>query len=442
MVLELAHIQLPIIRNYGAEHGCYLFLAFQSAEQGRAWLGRMLDCISTAERRPEPRPACLSVAFSFAGLEVLGVPPNTLASFPQEFEEGMARRAEQLGLAGPSDPSHWELGGPSNPPVHAALFITAPTPEQRDAEVAVQRTLLAEVSGVDEICAMDGDTLPGWREHFGYVDGLSQPAIEGSDVEPIDPHVPKVAAGEFVLGYPDEEGEVSKQPEEWIATNGSFLAFQKIYQDVAAFRRFLDEAAAKLELDVETVAAKLMGRWRSGAPLALAPTGDNPALVLDPHARNAFSYQTTDSDGFTVPIGSHIRRMNPRDSLTDSMTNVQRHRVIRRGVPYGPPLPEGASDDGVDRGLMGFFFNASLSRQYEFIQQAWANDPKFNGLENDVDPIAGSHDGNGEFTIQHRPLRRRIQGLPRFTTVKAGAYFFMPGISALRALADGAAPTS
>jgi len=434
MVLNLADIQAPIIRNYGAEYGAYLFLAFQSAGQGRAWLSRVIDAITTAERRAEPPPACMSVAFTHAGLRALDVPQQTLESFPEEFEQGMAERAERLGL---SDPSSWELGGRSNPVVHAALFMTARSAEQRDTQVATQRALLVEVGGIEEICAMEGNALPGWREHFGYVDGISQPAIEGSDVEPIAPHAPNIAAGEFVLGYPDEAGEVATIPEVWIAMNGSYLAFQKIRQDVAAFRSFLKEVADDLELDVETVAAKLMGRWRSGAPLVLAPTKDDPAMVLNPHARNAFGYQTEDPDGFAVPIGSHIRRMNPRDSLTDSMTIVQRHRVIRRGVPYGPPLPEGAPDDGVDRGLMGFFFNASLSRQYEFIQQAWVNDPKFNGLDNDVDPIAGTHDGSGQFTIQHRPLRRRIQGVPRFTTVKAGAYFFMPGISALRALVAG-----
>src|SRR5436190_1974999 len=146
MVLNLADIQAPIIRNYGAEHGAYLFLAFQSAEQGRAWLSRVVDCITTAEPRAQPPAACISAAFSHGGLRALDVPQQTLESFPQEFEEGMAERAERLGL---SDPSSWELGGRSNPTVHAALFITAQSAEQRDSPVTVQRALLGEGGGIE-----------------------------------------------------------------------------------------------------------------------------------------------------------------------------------------------------------------------------------------------------------------------------------------------------
>jgi len=141
-----------------------------------------------------------------------------------------------------------------------------------------------------------------------------------------------------------------------------------------------------------------------------------------------------DPHGYAVPLGSHIRRMNPRDTAS----NMNRRRMIRRGGTYGPPLPEGAQDDGVERGIAAFVGCASLIRQYEFAQNVWVNDPRFHELGNERDPIIGAHDGSYDMTIPKRPIRRKITGLPAFTTVRGGAYFFLPGIRALRFLAAGA----
>jgi|SRR5579871_5413852 len=435
MALALDDIQLPIVRSYGMGYERYLFLAFGSPEKGREWLARVAPSIASGAPSAEKPPTLVNVGFTFEGLGALGISQATLDTFPVEFCMGMARRAPKLGLTGASDPSHWELGGPANPTLHAALFIFAESSDAREAQCAVQRAIIQQVGNIQELGAQDGNVLPNLREHFGYVDGISQPAFEGSDVVPREPYVPAIAPGEFVLGYPDEIGEIPPGPPAWLSLNGSFAAYQKIYQNVAAFRAFLLSAAQSPDR-VELVAAKLVGRWRSGAPLVLAPEEDDAALAAD-HARaNAFEYNSTDANGFACPIGSHIRRMNPRDTQVDA----HRHRVIRRGLPYGPPLAEGSEDDGVDRGLIGFFLNASLSRQYEFIQQAWANDPKFAGLENDKDPIVGDNDGTSAFTIQRRPIHQRISGVPRFITVKAGSYFFMPGIKALHAIASGSEP--
>jgi deferrochelatase/peroxidase EfeB len=127
--------------------------------------------------------------------------------------------------------------------------------------------------------------------------------------------------------------------------------------------------------------------------------------------------------------------MNPRDTAV----NMNRRRIIRRGGTYGPPLPEGAADDGVERGIAAFVGCASLIRQFEFAQSVWANDPRFHELGNERDPFVGTQDGSYDMTIPKRPIRKKITGLPAFTTVHGGAYFFLPGIRALRFLADGAA---
>ena len=189
----------------------------------------------------------------------------------------------------------------------------------------------------------------------------------------------------------------------------------------------------------ELMAAKLMGRWRSGAPLALCPMHDDPELGVDRRRNNNFLFKTDDPIGYKTPAGSHIRRMNPRDTSD----NMQRHKMIRRGGTYGPPLPEDAPDDGVERGIAAFIGGASLVRQFEFAMNVWVNDPRFKNLDNERDPLIGTQDGTYDMTIPKRPIRKKIKGLPAFTTIRGGAYFFLPGIKALRFLAGNgtSAPT-
>ena len=197
------------------------------------------------------------------------------------------------------------------------------------------------------------------------------------------------------------------------------------------FRDFLRQHGDTPE-EQELIAAKLMGRWRSGAPLVLAPDKDDPALGADMQRNNDFNYKEMDPHGYAVPLGSHMRRMNPRDTAH----NMNRRRMIRRGATYGPPLPEGAPDDGAERGIAAFVICASLIRQFEFAQNVWINDRNFHELGNERDPIIGTQDGTLEFKIPKRPIRKKIVGLPAFTTVRGGAYFFLPGLKALRYLAS------
>jgi deferrochelatase/peroxidase EfeB len=188
------------------------------------------------------------------------------------------------------------------------------------------------------------------------------------------------------------------------------------------------------ELD-EVIAAKMMGRWRSGAPLALCPMHDDPALGADARRNNAFLFKDEDAIGYKTPCGSHIRRMNPRDSTVAGVVRI--HRMIRRGTSYDPVLAEGVlEDDGVDRGLMFAFVGAHLGRQFEFVQSEWMNDSAFFGGNSGRDPVTGAADGTGAFDIPNRPLRQRLQGLPRFVVTRGGEYCFMPGLRALEWLGN------
>jgi len=208
------------------------------------------------------------------------------------------------------------------------------------------------------------------------------------------------------------------------------VGLRKYQSRVGAFNRFL-HANGSTEEERELVDAKLVGRWRSGAPLVLAPEKDDPELGADPMRNNDFNYKEMDPHGYACPLGSHARRLNPRDTAH----YMNRRRMIRRGATYGPALPEGAPDDGVDRGIAAFIICASLVRQFEFAQNVWINDRTFHELGNEHDPICGTQDGTMEFKVPKRPIRKTLKGLPAFTTLKGGAYFFLPGINAMRYLA-------
>ena len=271
------------------------------------------------------------------------------------------------------------------------------------------------------------------HDHFGYRDRLSQPVIEGTGEMPTPGSGAPLKPGEFILGYPDESGPGpdpcrNRKSSPATAATWPIAAWRNMS---GRFRDFLRQHGQTPE-EQELVAAKLMGRWRSGAPLVLAPDKDDPALGADPQRNNDFNYKEMDPHGYAVPLGSHMRRMNPRDTAA----NMNRRRMIRRGATYGPHLPEDAPEDGAERGIAAFVICASLIRQFEFAQNVWVNDRNFHELGNERDPIIGNQDGTLEFKIPKRPIRKKITGLPAFTTVRGGAYFFLPGIKALRYLVD------
>ena len=173
----------------------------------------------------------------------------------------------------------------------------------------------------------------------------------------------------------------------------------------------------------------MVGRWQSGAPLALAPERDDPELGADPRRNNDFLYGD-DLRGFKCPAGAHARRANPRDALDhEGSVNVRLHRMIRRGTSYGPMLPDGVlEDDGADRGIIFVFAGAHLKRQFEFVKTQWLNDGIFIGAPAEKDPLVGPNDGDGHASpIPQRPIRRRLQDLPPFVVTRGGEYCFAPG---------------
>jgi Dyp-type peroxidase family len=433
-MLELDDIQHFLIARPPALAARYEFLSFHNAEGARTWLAGILAKVGTAQTVGSSHldSRWVTVAFTWNGLKALGVDDASLATFPEEFRQGMAARANTLGATGANHPDHW-IGGMANPSLHAIVVLFARNVEERERCTREHQEYLSRCTGVEALSSLDLEALPPFgypHEHFGYHDRLSQPVIEGTLVEPTPGSGPAIEAGEFFLGYPDEEGGPAALPQPAILSrNGSYLAYVRLEEHVGAFRDFLRQHGETHEQQ-ELIAAKLMGRWRSGAPLVLAPDKDDPELGADLQRTNDFAYAEKDPYGYACPLGSHIRRMNPRDTAT----NVKRRKMIRRGGTYGPPLPEGAPEDGKERGIAAFIGCASLVRQFEFAMNVWANDPNFHELGNERDPFVGTQDGTYDMTIPKRPIRKKITALPAFTTVRGGAYFFLPGIKALRYL--------
>jgi Dyp-type peroxidase family len=455
VTLELADIQGDILRAYGNAyvHTAYAFLRVPGADRGREWLRGRLGDVTTAEPwAPGEKPATtLNLAVTRGGLEALGVPPALVDSFSSEFRDGMAARAGLLGDTGPNEPARWE-DGLGRGTAHVLATVNAQSGEQLTAALGDLHAT-AEAAGLEVVHEQVAQLLEGAREHFGYADGFSQPAIEGvSDDKRNGGGVPEaegawraLAPGEFVLGYEDEDSRVDPQrrlpraPSGPLGRNGTYMAWRKLHQDVALFRRTLRDASRLYEHgDEEMLAAKVVGRWRNGTPLVTSRDAPDPAFAADAPGANDFRYAAEDPDGRRCPIGSHIRRSNPRDSLGWEGRLSFRHRIIRRGMPYGPPLAEGVlEDDGEPRGLVFVCFNASLSRQFEAVQVQWLNDGNIFHLGRDRDFIMGDPSGGGKMTIEGDPPFF-LSPQQAFVITRGGEYLFVPGITALAAIADGA----
>jgi Dyp-type peroxidase family len=438
--IELADIQGDVLRGYTYPCAAYLFLGIEDVSRARALMRRMLAQVSTAEPwRQGPPPTALHVAFTYAGLAALGLDAALLDSFPPEFRQGMAARAERLGDRGPSAPDRWEAGlGTGDAHVLVTLYGID------EARLEEGRSALRGVGegAVTLVHEQRAAALAGGRDHFGFADGIAQPAVRGSGVAPRPGDGQPdgrggwrvVATGEFLHGYVDEDGRLPAAPAAPFDRNGTFMVYRKLAMDVTAFRRFV--AGAGYPGGPELLAAKLVGRWADGTPLVRSPERPDPALAADPARINDFSY-AGDADGLRCPIGAHIRRANPRDAAgfwSGRLTN--RHRIIRRGRPYGPPLPAGVmDDDGVERGLIFVCFNADIWRQFETIQALWIDDGDPFGLGPDKDFLVGEpHGTDGKMTIQGRPPFF-LKPQPRFVTMRGGEYLYRPSISGLRWLA-------
>ena len=462
--LELEDIQGLVTFGYGhLEYAAYLFLNMADAVSARAWLAQIALQVTPA--RSDKGTEAVHIAFTIDGLKQIGLPDDGLTTFPRQFQEGMALpdRARILGDVGDEDPSQWQFGGPSNDPLHVLLMLFAHTTEARQALIDQHQAALT-ANGLRILHQENSERPRKNEEHFGFRDGLSQPAIDGSPVK-AKPGQTLLPPGEFILGYEDAYAQMPFAPTVVALTdpsgllkpdpvdtgrlslgrNGSYLVFRKLQQHVGAFwGYFRAQAEASSAPDhheeMLRLASKGVGRWRSGAPLTLSPDQDNK------QPDNVFGFRALDPNGERCPYASHIRRSNPRDVLTpdpfggqpeDNTETINHHRILRRGRPYGSCLihPETDPDDGADRGLLFLTLNANIRRQFEFVQQTWINNPNFGGLYNDRDPLLGS-DPEATLTIPGSPLRTRLCKMPQFITMRGGAYFFLPGLAALRYLAQ------
>ena len=440
------NVVAPILMRYGR----HVFFKFLDPAKARAWLR---DLVKRVNARGKEHGTCFTVniGFTFDGLKALGVSRQSLDSFPHAFRAGMRGRAGEVGDTGSHAPEHWE-GGLGGPDIHAMAWIRTDSAEGRELATQIIRDEMDAFGGVEIRFVQDTKALAHENgigsegEHFGFADPISQPPIEGADapsypgggvLQPDGTWRP-LKPGEFLLGYEDEAGpEGTPAPEPFeLRLNGTYMVFRKLYQDVAAFRRYLATAAKALygsadQSHQELVAAKMMGRWRSGCPIDLSPEKDNPEIAADPQRRNNFTY-ADDNEGLRCPIGAHLRRSNPRATPLKRATAVRRHRLIRRGVEYGPHLPDGVlEDDGIDRGLINLFIQADIERQFEFVQREWMKGGEFIGLDpNEQDPINGTGGEGSQLSVPgaKRPF---LFDLPTFVKVKGGEYLFVPGLKAL-----------
>ncbi len=447
-----------------------------SLPERKAWLEGLAADVATA--RSKPAAAAIHVAFTRAGLECLGLPASAAAQFSRPFAEGMCgseERRRALCDDGDSDPANWLWGGRNGRQVHAVLMLYGDSRKARDDLEARHLPPATGPSADPRVHRLDtcvpGDPKLLLKEHFGFTDGIGQPRVAGYggpgprlDAAPgrggIDNVVP---AGEFLLGYTDQLSAVSpagprlngaRGIEFELGRNGSYLVLRQLYQDVFRFWKFLDDEGDPGEPKEALLrrAAQMVGRWPNGAPLVQAPDDDTQA----PADANGFGFR--DGTGQLVrvcPLGAHIRRSNPRDSLesvgSNSVVVANQHRLMRRSRPYGEPLAPSMDpvdylkarpeDPKIERGLVFAAFNANLERQFEFVQSIWINGQHFTSSQKgEVDPVTGAQPpAGGLFTVQGNPVRRRFgvaNPLPRFVTVRGGAYFFMPGIRALRYLAS------
>ena len=433
VALELDDIQAGALQPRPAPYaGSYQILRLDERHAGRELLRRLIPYLDSVASFDPKSPVSLAVALSFQGLKALGVPKESLASFPPEFQQGMAARAGELGDVGENAPENWEkpLGSQD---LHLVVVGLAPDTARLEEAIRHAREAVRDLPGVVPIWQQDVHSSADLRNMFGFADGIAHPAVEGSGIPGTNPYEEPLKAGEFVLGYEDEIHSISQTPKpEVLRRNGTYAVFRKLHTRVAAFRQLLRQRA-KNRSEEEWLASKIVGRWPSGAPLALAPDKDDPGLGVDPKRNNAFMFGD-DPRGLKSPFGSHVRRMNPRDSIIIGVPRL--HRMIRRGTNYGPPLPpEVREDDGIDRGLLFAFVGAHLDRQFEFIQKEWANDGKFIGAPVEKDPLVSSS-GEREFTIPKQPIRLHLKGLPAFVVNRGGEYCFMPGLRALSWLAE------
>jgi Dyp-type peroxidase family len=386
-------------------------------------------------------------------LKKLDLPEPSLQSFPCEFVQGMKERGAILGDTGLNSPDHWEPVW-RDESVDAWLGVYAESLPELDQQCADLTTLMNATGGAVVIGSQDAGVLVidgkiTTKEHFGYTDGFGNPDYVGivRDTQPgqgklmPDGSWAKLAIGELLLGYADEAGELPVAPiPHLLANNSTFMVYRKMHQNVATFRKYLNEKGKLYSGGKEKLASKFIGRFRDGTPIEVSPDKCDPAIVANKQLNVNFKFGG-DLDGVRCPIGAHVRRTNPRDAFGFDGKLVNRRRITRRGLPYGPHTPEDQPvSDTDEHGLIFMVMNASIFRQFEFVQQQWVEYGNDARQGNDKDMLMGNHGGVGKFMIQGTadPANPPFVcgGLQNFVELRGGDYFWVPSITALRMIAD------
>ncbi|MBD2494956.1 Dyp-type peroxidase [Nostoc sp. FACHB-280] len=456
--LDFSDIQGYIVRGYNMDFARHFVLQVQDAKAAKKFIGNLVNGnesipqITTAALWDVKPSYCLNIGFTFEGLKSLqfgNVDQSFSDKYYLSFKKGANHPeiANKLGDVGDSSPENWKGGlGTSN--THILLSLYAQDSEVLEKQSDQLRILFQEEQALKELSCLDGAKLPDEQGkpsdiiHFGYNDGISQPKIEGVPSKAglpasLDPQ-PAIPAYDFILLDEPKAPYYVPTPDK-LGLNGSFAAFRVMEQDVAGFEKFLQEQKDKIE--PEKLAAKMCGRWRNGVPLVLSPDADQlspPEKPITYEQFNNFNYRQEDPQGYKCPIGSHIRRTNPRDANIQGVTKI--HRLLRRGMPYGPAYNPNCPNDGQERGLLGLFICVSLERQFEFVMEEWVNKGSFAALpKNAQDPLLGVNDSNqSQFDIPVSPDQPSIKltSFERFVKTKGGAYCFLPSITALKYIAS------
>jgi deferrochelatase/peroxidase EfeB len=469
-MINLADLQGNILRGYTKKpHVRYLILEVVERSAARRWLADSVSGrngvpqITSGDWGKNKPDTCFNIGLTYEGLRALGTPSSSLEMFPNEFVEGMTARAVKLGDVGSSAPENWPA--PFNEPKRIHLIATIYA-EKVDQLNEVQKRALPDQKAFKLLGSREGYNFQGDFVHFGYRDNITQPRFEEvHDPDRYPDRQPRAPLGTVLLGHPTNlEGLMWGVPHPVeLGHNGTFNAFRVLKQDVAGFEKYLDQAASDLlqhprvdellppgaEAKIgaglsrpaalrELVAANLCGRWRDGTPLALSADAPDPKADL-----TDFDYVGVGDS--RCPHGAHIRRCNPRGGqIVQRIANNSR-RLVRRGVPYGPPYdPANPYDpakpydgDEPERGLLGNFIGASLGAQFEAMSCDWLNlglqDPRITGSN---DPISGANDPRTSWF--DLPLKSgdpiRLPGFPQFVSTRGGAYTFLPSLKAIEYL--------
>ena len=475
--LDLGDIQGFILRGYRMPMVRHFLLAVSIPAAARTLLGRLASGdesdapqITTAidwhvgfgpgpgdnpADRPRHKPDyCLNLGITWPGLIALEIkdraPAISFKSFGA-FAAGAADRAKLVGDTGASAPQNW-VGGFGKGSDHVLVTLHAISPEALASYSERLSALFAEGDAFREIWRGDGMALTEMKDgkpvlttkvHFGYTDGISVTTVRGGPERYPPDHQQPCEPWLFVL-RDEAENYFVPEPRE-LGLNGSFACFKIVMTDVVGFEKFLQ--SNKNRIDPELLAAKICGRWRNGVPLALSPETDSPPGGIPLEQLNNYEYVNADGSGdpkgLRCPVGAHMRRINPRGQPVTGQGEPggsnNTHRLVRRGMPYGPAYDPTQPYDGIERGLLGYFINSSIENQYEFVLGHWVNDSEFAGAvrlhPKSKDPMIGTQDpAESIFVIPQASgaASIKITGFSSFITTKAAAYCFLPSVTAIK----------